>query len=159
MRIEDITATYPDAGIGKDRVLRVAEAILRARMQRAGNIADPSEAADFFRMRLSHLPHEEFHVLFLDNRHRIVACELMFRGTIDGAEVHPRVIAQRALILNAAAVLLSHNHPSGDPTPSAADRAVTARLQQALALVDVRVLDHLVVAVEGVVSFASRGWL
>ena len=159
MRIEDITATYPDAGIGKDRVLRVAEALLRARMQRAGNIADPSEAADFFRMRLSHLPHEEFHVLFLDNRHRIVACELMFRGTIDGAEVHPRVIAQRALILNAAAVLLSHNHPSGDPTPSAADRAVTARLQQALALVDVRVLDHLVVAVEGVVSFASRGWL
>ena len=157
MRIEDITATYPDAGIGKDRVLRVAEAILRARMQRAGNIADPSEAADFFRMRLSHLPHEEFHVLFLDNRHRIVACELMFRGTIDGAEVHPRVIAQRALILNAAAVLLSHNHPSGNPEPSAADQALTQRLREALGLVDVRVLDHVIVAGNATASFAERG--
>ena len=109
--------------------------------------------------RLRHQPQEIFAALFLDTRHRALAFEELFRGTIDGAEVHPREIARRALAHNAAAVIVGHNHPSGNPEPSAADRAVTARLKQALALVDVRLLDHFVIADGPPVSLAGRGWV
>jgi DNA repair protein RadC len=143
----------------EEDILSAAEAILLGRLHRLGNISDPTQASAFLRMRLAHLPHEEFHVLFLDSRHRILACEMLFRGTIDGAEVHPRVVAQRALALNAAAVILAHNHPSGNPEPSAADRAITRRLSEALQLLEIRVLDHIVVSAESNVSLASRGWL
>lgn len=142
-----------------EHILSAAESILLARLNRLGDIKDPSSASDFLRMRLAHLPHEEFHAMFLDSRHRIIAVEMLFRGTVDGAEVHPRVVAQRALALNAAAVIFAHNHPSGEPTPSAADRAITRRLTDALDLLAVRVLDHIVVAAGGVVSFAERGWI
>jgi DNA repair protein RadC len=139
-------------------VLAHAEAILRRRFERQGAIQDPEQAGRFFRVRLAHLEHEEFHVAFLDTRHRIIAVECLAIGTVDGAEVHPREVVKGALRHNAAAVLLAHNHPSGDPTPSAADRAITQHLKDALALVDVRVLDHLVVG-ESVVSLAQRGWV
>lgn len=139
-------------------ILAQAEAILRRRLERLGAITDPTQASDFFRMRLAGLEHEQFHVLFLDTRHRIIAIEALARGTVDGAEVHPREIVKAALTHNAAAVILAHNHPSGNPEPSAADRAVTARLKQALALVDIRVLDHIVVG-ETCVSLAARGWV
>jgi DNA repair protein RadC len=95
--------------------------------------------------------------MFLDTRHRMIACEEMFRGTLDGAEVHPREVAKRALGLNAAAVILAHNHPSGNPDPSAADRAVTARLKQALSLVEVRLLDHFIVGDGEATSMAQKG--
>lgn len=142
-----------------EHILYAAESILLDRLHRLGDIKDPSSASDFLRMRLAHLPHEEFHAVFLDCRHRIIAVEMLFRGTVDGAEVHPRVVVQRALAVNAAAVIFAHNHPSGDPTPSSADRAITTRLRDALDLVSVRVLDHIVVAGGGVVSFAARGWM
>ena len=101
----------------------------------------------------------ELLALFLDTRHRALAFEEMFRGTLDGAEVHPREVVRRALAHNAAALIVGHNHPSGNPEPSAADRALTARLKQALALVDVRLLDHFIVADGPAVSLAARGWV
>jgi DNA repair protein RadC len=100
-----------------------------------------------------------FAVLFLDTHHRAISYEELFHGTIDGASVHPREVVNAALRHNAAAVILSHNHPSGVAEPSEADRRITQRLKDALALVDVRVLDHFVVATEGSVSFAERGLL
>lgn len=142
-----------------EHILRAAESILLGRLHRLGDIKDPSSASDFLRMRLAHLAHEEFHCVFLDSRHRIMATEMLFRGTVDGAEVHPRVVVQRALAVNAAAVIFAHNHPSGDATPSSADRAITRRLTDALDLVSVRVLDHIVVAAGGTVSLAARGWI
>jgi DNA repair protein RadC len=100
-----------------------------------------------------------FAVLFLDTRHRTIAFEELFRGGIDGAEVHPREVVRRCLAHNAAAVILGHNHPSGVSEASAADRAITRRLSEALALVDVRVLDHFIVGDGPALSFAARGWL
>jgi len=100
-----------------------------------------------------------FAVLFLDTQHRLIAFEEMFRGTLSQTSVYPREVIQRALALNAGAVLLAHNHPSGVAEPSRADEFLTQQLQSALALVDVRVLDHLVVAREGITSFAERGLL
>jgi DNA repair protein RadC len=100
-----------------------------------------------------------FGCLFVDSQHRLIQNEELFRGSIDTTAVFPRVVAQRALQLNAAAVILYHNHPSGVPEPSAADRHLTTQLTQTLKLIDVRVLDHLVVAGTTAVSFAERGWL
>lgn len=139
-------------------ILGQAEAILRKRLERQGSIGSPEDASSFLRMRLGGLEHEEFHVVFLDTRHRIIAVEGLFHGTVDGAEVHPREVVRAVLRHNAAAVILAHNHPSGNPEPSAADRVITVRLKQALALVDVRVLDHIVVG-ERTVSLAARGWV
>ncbi len=96
-------------------------------------------------------------MLFLDTRHCLIDYAEMFRGTIDGASVYPREVVKEALRLNAAAVVVSHNHPSGNPEPSGADKALTQQLKQALALVDVRVLDHVIVAGNANVSFAERG--
>ncbi|WP_379655035.1 RadC family protein [Pseudoxanthomonas sp. UC19_8] len=158
MRQREAQDTRAEYRANDDTILAQAEAILRRRLERLGAITDPMQAADFLRMRLGGLEHEEFHVVFLDARHRIIAVEPLARGTVDGAEVHPREIVKAALAHNAAALILCHNHPSGNPEPSAADRALTARLKQSLALVDVRVLDHIVVA-ETCVSLAARGWV
>lgn len=159
MSEQHISDTRIDYLSSEDAILGQAEAILRQRLERQGCIGHPDEASAFLRMRLAHLDHEEFHVMFLDSRHRIIAVEAMFRGTLDGAEVHPREVVRVALKHNAAAVIISHNHPSGDATPSAADRAVTARLKQALALVEIRILDHIVVSAGSSVSLAARGWV
>ena len=158
MRQREAQDTRAEYQADDSTILAQAEAILRRRLERLGAITDPSQASDFFRMRLAGLEHEEFHVMYLDTRHRIIAVEPMARGTIDGAEVHPREIVKAALGHNSAALILAHNHPSGVPTESAADRAITARLKQALALVDIRVLDHIVVG-ETCVSLAARGWV
>ncbi|WP_432766968.1 JAB domain-containing protein, partial [Xanthomonas campestris] len=109
--------------------------------------------------RCAHLSHEVFGVVFLDNQHHIISTEHLFTGTVDGCEVHSRVVAKRALELIAAAVILFHNHPSGNPEPSQADRKVTQRLQEALGLLDIRVLDHLVIGGQKSVSLAARGWV
>jgi DNA repair protein RadC len=122
-------------------------------------ISAPRDAHALLRERLAHVGHEEFVVLFLDTRHRLIKFETMFRGTLDGATVYPREVVKRALGLNAAAVILSHNHPSGDPEPSEADRSITVKLAQALGLVEVRLLDHIVVGADRSVSLAERGWL
>jgi DNA repair protein RadC len=137
-------------------VLAAAEGILWAKLERKGTIGDPLEAAGFLRMRLGALRHEEFHVLWLDNRHRILDCQRLFTGTVDGASVYPREVVRAALEVNACAAILAHNHPSGIAEPSAADRAITNEIREALRLVGVRVLDHIVVGAD-CVSMASRG--
>jgi DNA repair protein RadC len=126
---------------------------------RGVTLSSPADSARFLAGRLRDYPFEVFAVLFLDTRHRVLAFEELFRGTIDGATVHPREVVRRALHHNAAAVILSHNHPSGVAEPSAADRRITERLRDALALVDVRVLDHLVVGDGSSCSLAESGLL
>jgi DNA repair protein RadC len=142
----------------QDAVIAQALGILSARALTPGQfMKDPPTAAQFFRLRLGEESREHFEVAFLDNRHRLIAVERLFSGSVDGAEVHPRVVVQRALALNAVAVMLAHNHPSGNPEPSPADRILTSRLREALGLVDIRVLDHFVVTATDVVSMATRG--
>lgn len=138
-------------------VLQAAEGILRSKLDRQGSIGNPSDATNFLRMRLGSLLHEEFHVMWLDNRHRILDCQKLFTGTIDGASIHLRETVRAALNINAAACILSHNHPSGVAEPSAADRAITKELMEALKMVGVRVLDHIVVSAGECVSMAGRG--
>jgi DNA repair protein RadC len=118
---------------------------LAQHLARGEALTEPGLAGDYLARRLRALPYEVFACLFLDTRHRVIAFEELFRGTLDGAEVHPREVVQRCLAHHAAAVIIGHNHPSGSAEPSAADRAVTARLKQALALVEVRLLDHFVI--------------
>jgi DNA repair protein RadC len=119
----------------------------------------PGDAARYFRARLADLPHEVFSCLYLDTRHRLIRYEELFRGTIDGATVHPREVVKRALHHNAAAMIVGHNHPSGVAEPSESDRGITLKLARALDLVEVRLLDHLVVSRDGHVSLAERGWI
>lgn len=158
---QDILGHYRlSATTTEDEILRAAEEILTRRFQRGEQLSDPSAAGRILKMRLAHHPAEIFCVLFLDSRHRLLSAEDLFHGTIDGCEVHPRIVAKRALELNAAAVILGHQHPSGLPEPSTADRALTARLKQTLALFDVRLLDHFVVGGDQApVSMAARGWV
>jgi len=152
-------------GLGPARACKLAAVLelgsrhLSAELQRGIALADPEAAGRYFTHRLRGLSHEVFAVLFLDTRHRAIAFEEMFQGTLDGADVHPREVVRRALAHNAAAVIVGHNHPSGNTEPSAADRAVTVRLKQALALVDLRLLDHFVIGDGPPVSLASRGWV
>jgi DNA repair protein RadC len=119
----------------------------------------PAATREFLVARLRDMPHELFCCLHLDNRHRLIAFDELFRGTIDGASVHPREVVKQALARNAAAVILAHNHPSGVAEPSQADELVTRRLREALQLVDIRVLDHMIVADNGCLSFAESGLL
>lgn len=120
-------------------------------------LTSPRESAAFLKARMADRPYEVFGVLFLDNRHRVLAFEEMFRGTLDGASVHPREVVKAALDHNAAAVIFAHNHPSGVAEPSAADRNITRQLRDALALIGVQVLDHLVIGGGEPTSMASRG--
>jgi DNA repair protein RadC len=122
-------------------------------------ISSPADSKDFLLARLRDLPHEVFCCIFLDNRHRVLAFEELFRGTIDNTTVYPREVVRQALHRNAAALILAHNHPSGVPEPSDADRLITRRIRDALELVDVRLLDHFVVGDGSCVSLASRGLL
>lgn len=138
-------------------ILAAAEDILARRLYRMASLGNPRDTEDFLRYRLAGLDHEQFHAVWLDNRHRVLSVEKLFNGTATGASVHPREVVKAGLRINASAVIFSHNHPSGEPEPSAADRAITKQLQEALALVDIRVLDHLVVASSGCVSMAARG--
>lgn len=121
------------------------------------SLTSPRDSAAYLRARLRPLPYEVFVVLFLDNRHRVLGIEEMFRGTLDGASVHPREVVREVLRYNAAAVILAHNHPSGVAEPSAADRTITHQLRDALSLIGTRVLDHLVVGDGEPTSMAARG--
>lgn len=122
-------------------------------------LESPGATRAFLVAQLRDRPYEVFCTLFLDNRHRLIAFEELFRGTIDGASVHPREVVRQALRCNAAAVILAHNHPSGVAEPSQADELITLRLKDALGLVDIRVLDHLIVGDTRCVSLAERGVL
>lgn len=129
-------------------VLALAEDILRGRLERQGSIGDSVDAIDYLRLRLGALEHEEFHVLWLDNRNHILQCQRLFTGTIDGAAVYPREVVRAALAVNASAAILAHNHPSGIAEPSAADKAITRELRESLRLIGVRVLDHIIVGAD-----------
>jgi len=150
-------------GLGPARVARLVAALevgrryLEAPLEPRSSLGAPADAARFFKARLLDLPHEVFCCLFLDTRHRLIRYEELFRGTIDGATVYPREVVKRALHHNASAVILGHNHPSGVSEPSEADRSITLKLAKALALVEVRLLDHVVVSRGGHVSLAERG--
>jgi DNA repair protein RadC len=143
-----------------DEILSMASEIAAANMVReeGGNVMDsPSATRAYFVTMMRDAHAENFAALFLDNRHRVLASEIMFTGTVDGASVHPREVVKRALHYNAAAVVFAHNHPSGAPEPSAADIAITRRLAESLALVDVRALDHIIVGGNDTCSLAERG--
>jgi DNA repair protein RadC len=152
-------------GLGPARLAAVKAALelgrryVEAPGEARSSLKAPGDAARFFRARLADLPHEVFGGLFLDTRHRLIRYEELFRGTIDGAAVYPREVLKRALDLNASALIIGHNHPSGVAEPSEADRSITSRLARALALVDIRLLDHVVVSRDGHVSLAERGWI
>jgi DNA repair protein RadC len=144
---------------GDDAIIARALQILEHRARYSDNISvsSPEAARDFCRLKLAGLPHEVFGVLWLDAQNRLISFEELFRGTLTQTSVYPREVVKAALATNAAAVILTHNHPSGISEPSRADEQITLALKNALALVDVRVLDHLVVSAAGVTSFAERG--
>jgi DNA repair protein RadC len=152
-------------GIGPAKAARlkvVAELARRAvseEIERGNVMTSPQAVRDYLRLSLAALPHEVFMILFLDSQHRLLVAEELFRGTLAQTSVYPREVVKAALAHNAAAVILAHNHPSGVAEPSRADELLTQALKQALALVDVRTLDHFVVAGSSVVSFAERGLL
>ncbi|MAE92561.1 MAG: DNA repair protein RadC [Pelagibaca sp.] len=143
----------------KQSLLQLAFAVLQELHQPGLELPSPNHTRDYLRMLLAERKAEVFGCVYLDNQHRVIEATELFQGTIDGASVYPRVVVQQALTLNAAAVMFFHNHPSGVAEPSHADEAITRRLKDALALVDIRVLDHFVVTAGESVSFAERGLL
>ena len=140
-------------------VLELARRAIVSQLAQRPVFDSPQAVRDYLRLQLGRLDHEVFAVLFLDAQHRLIAYEPMFRGTLTQTSVYPREVLKRALALNAAALILAHNHPSGVAEPSRADEFLTQSLKTALAMIDVRVLDHFVVGRESVVSFAERGLL
>jgi DNA repair protein RadC len=142
----------------EQRIVQLAIEILENNLQEKGGVmSSPAAAKSFLRLNLELLEHEVFAVMFLDNQHRLIEFRQLFRGTIDAASVYPREVVKAALDVNAAALVFAHNHPSGVAEPSQADIRITQRLRDALALVDIRVLDHMVVGHGELVSFAERG--
>lgn len=122
-------------------------------------IRSPSDTELYLKLKLGRIEHELFAVVYLDNRHRVIDYAELFRGTIDGTSVYPREVVKESLRHNAAAVILAHNHPSGIAEPSSADERITKRIRAALELVDIRLLDHLIIAANNVTSLANRGLL
>jgi DNA repair protein RadC len=150
-------------GPGKASVLIAARECcsryLEQKLTPGKQIGSPSDSTHFLTARLRDRPHEVFCCMFLDNRHRVLAFDELFRGTIDNTTVYPREVVKQALHRNAAAVILAHNHPSGVAEPSEADQLITRRIRDALELVDIRLLDHFVVGDGACVSLAARGML
>lgn len=152
-------------GFGPSRVtlllalLEITQRYLRESLVREDALTSPSLTRRYLRTQLVDYHHEVFACVFLDSQHRVIRYEPLFEGTIDAASVYPRRVVEKVIEYKASAVILAHNHPSGVAEPSDADRRITRRLQQALDLIDVRVLDHLVIGDPDVVSFAERNWL
>ncbi len=138
-------------------VLEMSRRYLQEQMMLSDTLSSPTETRRYLQAKLRAYPYEVFSCLFLDNRHRVICFEELFRGTIDGASVHPREVVKRSLEHNAAALILAHNHPSGIAEPSQADRQITAHLKRALSLVDIRVLDHIIVGDGEPISLAEMG--
>lgn len=158
----ELAATY---GIGDVRLatLKALRELARRYFEETLPIGEairsPADTETFLIARLRDRPHEVFCCLYLDNRHRVILFEELFRGTIDGTSVYPREVVKQALTVNAAAIILAHNHPSGVAEPSQADERITRRVKSALELVDIRLLDHLVIGDGTSTSLASRGML
>lgn len=155
--VRDAKGGYAPAS--SDVILDAARHVIEGKVQRGEAFTSPEAVKDYLCMKLAGFEHEVFAILMLDNQHRLISYNEMFRGTIDSASVHPREVVKAALAANAGAIIMAHNHPSGHPEPSPTDRQITTRLKEALALIDVRVLDHIVVGGLKTVSFAERGFL
>jgi DNA repair protein RadC len=155
--VRDVAGDYRQAL--PEEVLSAAQRVLLARVRKTEVMSSPAAVRDFLRTRLGHLEHEVFAVVHLNAQNQLIEYVELFRGTVSQTSVYPREVVKDALARNSAAVLLVHNHPSGTVQPSRADEALTQTLKAALALVDVRVLDHLVVTASEVLSFAERGLL
>ena len=156
-------AAFPGMGPAKyaqlQAVLEMARRALGEEIVQSDALSSPGAVRDYLRLHLGGLPHEVFMALFLDAQNRVLAREELFRGTLTQTSVYPREVVKRALAHNAAGIILAHNHPSGVAEASQADRWLTDQLKTALGLVDVRVLDHFIVAGSKGLSFAERGWL
>lgn len=157
LQVREADGQYRDAT--HEEVLAVARRVLSHRVRRGAKLDSPKVVRDFLCLQLGHLEHEVFAVIFLDAQMHLIAYREMFRGTLTQAAVYPREVVKEALALNACAVLLVHNHPSGSVEPSRADELLTDNLKQVLGVIDVRVLDHFVVAGDTTVSFAEHGLL
>ena len=158
-----LLTTEPGVGAGRCALLHALPELARRYFEESlpvgTTIRSPADTQAFLHAKIRHLGHEMFCCLYLDNRHRILRFDQLFRGTIDGTSVYPREVVKEALAINAAAVILAHNHPSGVAEPSQADERITRRLKSALDLVDIRLLDHLIIGNAETTSLASRGLL
>lgn len=160
LKASDTTGTYlAESPVTETDIMLMARQLANLRLRKGRALTSPKEVFSHLQALLADYEHEVFALLMLDSRHRVIAFEELFRGTLDGASVYPREVVKLALEHNAAALILVHNHPSGDPEPSMADRNLTTKLQDALNLVGVRTLDHVVVGQEDCVSLAERGYL
>ncbi|CAL62006.1 Putative DNA repair protein RadC-like [Herminiimonas arsenicoxydans] len=151
------TYVMESALVTEEDILIMAKQLSRKRLNKGRALTSPGDVKEHLRALLQDHPHEVFAILLLDTQHKIIGFHEMFRGTIDSTSVYPREVAKLALEHNAAAVILTHNHPSGEPTPSQADIKLTKVLIESLALIGVRVLDHIVVSSQGCASLAERG--
>ena len=161
LKIDEVSfCDYPGLGPAKyaqlQAVMEMARRYLFESMERGHALTSPEDTRQYLSECLRDYQHEVFAALFMDQRHRVICFEELFTGTIDGASVYPREVVKKALQHNAAAIIFAHNHPSGIAEPSSADKHITRRLQDALALMDIKVLDHFIVGDE-VISFAERG--
>lgn len=160
LKAGDTAGSYiVDSPITESDILHMALQLARKRLTKGSALTDPKKVFAHLQTLLQDYEHEVFALLLLDTRHRVIGFHEVFRGTLDGASVYPREVVKLALAHNAAAVILVHNHPSGDPEPSVADRKLTSTLRDALNLVGTRTLDHIIVGTEGCVSLAERGYL
>jgi DNA repair protein RadC len=161
----DLSAFSDQLGLGPAKfaqlqaVLEMGRRHLAERLRHKSALENPQAVREYLKSMLRHEQHEVFGCLFLDSRHQVLAFEVLFRGSIDSTSVHPREVVKRALAQNAAALILCHNHPSGNTDPSQADRELTKRLQKALELIDVRVLDHFIIGDGDPLSMAEYGWM
>jgi DNA repair protein RadC len=160
LRAGETAGTYVmESPVTADDILRMAQQLASNRLAKGRALTDPQKVFDHLQVLLQDYEHEVFALLLLDAKHRVLGFQEVFRGTLDCASVYPREVIKTALKHNAAAVVLVHNHPSGDPEPSQADRLLTSKLRDALSMVDIRTLDHIVVGREGCVSLAEQGYL
>ncbi|KMN24573.1 DNA repair protein RadC [Pseudomonas helleri] len=160
LRAGEDTGTYVmEAPVTEADILRMAQQLAMSRLSKGRALTEPKLVFSHLQTLLQYHEHEVFALLLLDTKHRIIGFQELFRGTLDGASVYPREVVKIALEHNAAAVILVHNHPSGDPEPSQADRTLTTTLKNALNMIGTQTLDHIVVGHEGCVSLAERGYL
>ena len=157
--IPDRLSPTSEIADSQQATIREAIGILETRIRNTKAFTSPSDVKQFCQLQIAQEKDEHFCCMFMDSQHRLIAFERLFRGTVDGASVYPRVVVRRVLELNAAALIVTHNHPSGLPEPSTADTKITQRLKDALALIDVRVLDHVIVGTDGTSSMAEAGLL
>ena len=156
----ETTSSYVmESPVTEADILRMAQQLAMSRLSKGRTLTEPKQVFSHLQTLLQYHEHEVFALLLLDNKHRVIGFRELFRGTLDGASVYPREVVKVALEHNAAAVIMVHNHPSGDPEPSQADRTLTTTLKNALNMVGTRLLDHVVVGYEGCVSLAERGYL